>query len=450
MHLLKHMNLSLPRYTSYPTAPMWETEEASFFAENAKRRNRSDPLSLYFHIPFCHSQCLYCGCSSIVNRCPEKERSYVHTLLLEMELFFSLSKYKPCVNQIHFGGGSPSKIEADLIEIIVQKVRNHCHVTHDAEIAIEVDPRTVFQNNFEKLLRYKEMGFTRVSIGCQDSTWDVQQAVHRHQPWALSKATYEKAKRLLFSSINIDLIYGLPLQTEYSFRETIERMKELQPDRIALFSYAHLPSLKPHQKALSEHSLPSLEEKYKLFLQARESLTHFGYTAIGLDHFASRNDPLSIHFHEGTLKRNFQGYTVLEGEDMVGFGVTSISQFKEGFFQNTKSLPLYQEWIQNGSLPTERGKRLSFDDQVRRYLIQSFMCRFSADFDECSSLFSFDSLAYFLPEIEKLSSLEAEGLLIRKGSLFRATEMGQIFIRNIASCLDAYLTKTGQRFSKAI
>lgn len=448
--MIEQFDLSIPRYTSYPTAPEWVEEDVSFFDSTVKNRSLQDPLSLYVHIPFCRSLCFYCGCNSLVNRSKEREASYVDAVLAEIELVSLLHAEKPCVNQIHFGGGSPSLLEPILLEKIVNRIFSRYRVSEHAEIAIEIDPRTVFDNTFEKLELFKKMGFTRVSIGVQDTVWEVQQAIGRNQSWDLSLQTYRKAKEKGFSSVNIDLIYGLPRQTVRTFEQTIHNVLEMRPDRIALFSYAHLPQIKPHQRAIDVSLLPSVQEKFSIYSAARQTLIDHGYIAIGMDHFATPEDPLAVHLLSGTLKRNFQGYTGLDGDDMIGFGLSSISQFQTGFFQNTKTLSAYMEKIGQGRIPLERGKQLSLDDRIRRFIIHSLMCRFAVNLYDCFSRFQIDPKSYFLSELENIDALVQKGLVLRKGTYIQATESGKLFIRNIASCFDAYLHKTKRRFSQAV
>jgi oxygen-independent coproporphyrinogen III oxidase len=433
--LLAKWNRSVPRYTSYPTAPQFHPigeevlhEKLSAFDQTAK------PLSLYFHIPFCKSMCLFCGCSVVLNRNPERQTLYLDRLLKEIELAARSFSSKRRVSQLHLGGGTPTSLTIAQFEKLMEKI--HCHFTliEGAEISIEIDPRTVYADNGEKLSALKRLGFNRVSFGVQDLDPKVQEAVRRRQSEEMTVSTYYKARELGFHGINIDLIYGLPFQTIESFAKTANRLIEMKPDRIAFYSYAKIPWLKEHQKAIPDETLPSTEEKFGIYVDARARFMNQGYTAIGMDHFALSNDPMAQAYHAKTLTRNFQGYAVQLASDMLGFGLTAIGFLENSYFQNLKELEAYQAAIGSGRLAVAKGYVLNEDDILRHQIIQSIMCHFEVD-----------KKYLHLADIEPL---KRDGLLEETADKLVATPLGRLFIRLIAASFDAYLSK-GQ-FSRAV
>ena len=327
----------------------------------------------------------------------------------------------------------------DQFDQLMEALQKQFIFTPDAEISIEIDPRTVFADKGRKLVHLKKLGFNRVSFGVQDLDPAVQEAVKRRQTEEMTVETYLHARALGFEGINIDLIYGLPLQTAASFRKTAQTMIELKPDRIAFFSYAKVPWLKSHQKAISEEDLPSEKEKFQIYVESREAFMKGGFTAIGMDHFALDSDSMAAAYRTGNLYRNFQGYSVQKAEDLLGLGLSSIGYLEGAFFQNVKTLEEYASRISLGKLPVFRGIVLSPEDLFRRQVIQDLMCRFRLD----KSLLSF-----FQKERPQLDQLISEGLAEEDDQEFRATPLGRLFIRLIASAFDAYFVK-GQ-FSRAI
>ncbi|MBU6446839.1 MAG: oxygen-independent coproporphyrinogen III oxidase, partial [Verrucomicrobia bacterium] len=427
--------LSIPRYTSYPTAPQFQAMEEGIVVDHLKRFDASQkPLSLYFHIPFCKTMCLFCGCSVVLNRNPERQRLYLDHLCQEVDLAARSFSSKRRVAQLHLGGGTPTSLTEEEFERLMAKIHDHFVFVEDAEISIEVDPRTVFADRGKKLSLLKQLGFNRISFGVQDLDPVVQEAVRRRQSEEMTVSTYEKARELGFEGINIDLIYGLPHQTVDRFSKTADRLVALKPDRIAFYSYARIPWLKEHQKAIPEETLPSTEEKFRIYVDARARFMGGGYTAIGMDHFASAQDSMSKAYFAKTLTRNFQGYSVQLAEDMIGFGLTAIGYLEQGYFQNIKDLEAYQSKIAGGHLPVARGYVLNQTDLLRRHIILSLMCHFEVE-------------SKFAP-LGKVDPLIEEGLLMKTRDKLVATPLGRLFIRNIAAAFDAYLGQ-GQ-FSKAV
>lgn len=439
MFNLERHNHPCPRYTSYPTAPSW----SDFSPESYKKELESlleEPLSLYFHIPFCASMCLFCGCSVILNRKEEKEIEYVDYLIREIELVCSSLKGKPKVSQLHFGGGTPTKLSNVLFEKLFRKIQHHFEV--EGEIAIEVDPRTACG----KLAFLKELGFNRVSFGVQDTDKAVQEAVKRRQSEKMTRDTFWEAKAIGFEEINLDLIYGLPKQTLASFENTVSTILELRPTRIALFSYAKVPWLKEHQKAIKESDLPGPQEKFAIYTQARSRFMAAGYVAIGMDHFALKESELAKSYQTRTLARNFQGYTVKSTDTLLGFGVTSIGYTQDTYTQNVKDLPSYYDALARGVLPTFRGKRLTLDDKKRKWVIHSLMCRFEVDKALFEETFAVPFDAYFADT--DLTSVK--DLVTNDDKKLRVTPTGELLVRNVAMHFDAYLKKQSQQFSQSI
>lgn len=326
---LTKWNLSVPRYTSYPTAPKFEQMDVSVYLEKLKKFDQTEkPLSVYIHIPFCKTMCLFCACSVTLNRRPERQRSYLEHLLKEIDLLPFKTRRR--VMQLHLGGGTPTSLTEEEFASLMEKLREKFLFTEEDEISIEIDPRTVFLDGGRKLEFLKKIGFNRVSFGVQDLDPKVQEAVKRRQSEEMTVATFQKAKELGFLGINLDLIYGLPFQTVTSFQRTAEKILELKPDRIAFFSYAKVPWLKPHQRAIREEDLPSVEEKFQIYVNTRELFLKHGYVAIGMDHFSLKEDPLTIAYKEKKLTRNFQGYSLEKANDMIGLGVSSI-----GYLENS-------------------------------------------------------------------------------------------------------------------
>lgn len=434
--LLAKWNCSVPRYTSYPTAPQfYPMEEAQAIERLAAFDKTEKPLSLYFHIPFCKTMCLFCGCSVVLNRKPERQAAYLDHLLKEIELTAARFSTKRIVSQLHLGGGTPTSLSEAEFELLLAKIHAHFLFTSDAEISIEVDPRTVYADQGKKLAALKRLGFNRISFGVQDLDPIVQEAIQRRQTEEMTLSTYAKARALGFEGINIDLIYGLPHQTVERFIKTADKLLAIKPDRIAFYSYAKIPWLKSHQKAIPDETLPSTEEKFRIYIEARARFMEGGYTAIGMDHFALPADSISKAYYAKTLTRNFQGYAVQLASDMIGFGLTAIGFIENTYLQNFKELETYQDAIAQNRLPIHRGYILKEEDIIRREAIQSWMCHFELDKQRYGHL-------------ANVNPLKEEGLIVETEDKFIATPTGRLFIRNVASVFDAYLNK-GQ-FSRAV
>lgn len=452
VEMLTRLDRPLPRYTSYPTAPSWGDMGPQDYGEALRRFDQEPrPLSLYLHIPFCRSMCLYCGCSVVLNRRPENEERYVEYLLREVDLVADRLQAVHPVGQVHLGGGTPTQLSEALMERLVLRLRERFPFAADAEVAIEIDPRTVWEDSGSKLRHLKHLGFNRVSFGVQDTDPRVQEAVKRRQSYEMTRDTYLLARALEFQGVNVDLIYGLPHQTVATFTETVQKITALRPCRIALFSYARVPWLKPHQKAIPEEALPTTAEKFAIYVLARNYSLDNGYVGIGMDHFALEEDEIAQAYRKGQLHRNFQGYTVRRSQDMIGLGITAVGDIGGGYFQNVKELSQYYAALDRGELPTARGLLLQPQDVLRRWVIQQLMCHFTLDKQLFAQRYGQPFDDYFSIEYAALRELEQQGLVLNSSSHLSVTQIGRLFVRHVAAAFDAYLSKPGERrFSQVV
>lgn len=441
-----------PRYTSYPTAPVFNNDftDVDYQKLLSKPEQKDVPLSLYFHIPFCKSVCSFCACSVIYTKKREQVDPYIEILLKEMDLVKSHLDPGRKVNQLHWGGGSPTFMTPDRMAHFMDEIRSRFSIADDAEISIELDPR---ETSMEHLDVLAGNGFNRASLGIQDVDDTVQRAVNRVQPMEIILPIYEKLKALNFSGINLDLIYGLPHQTPDTFRKTIETVVDMRPARISLFNFAYLPHLKTHQKRIDEHALPDVDQRLEIFADAVNAFVEAGYTYIGMDHFALPEDELSRAQSNGTLHRNFQGYTTRGGSDLLGLGVTSIGELAGGYAQNRKDLSAYTADIEAGRLPIERGLVRSADDQIRHHVIMELINHFHLDFQSVENKFDIRFNEYFGPELPQLEEFKTDGLLELDDKGIRISWQGRFVVRNICMVFDAHLaelSKKGQKFSRTV
>jgi oxygen-independent coproporphyrinogen III oxidase len=436
---LERYNRPGPRYTSYPTAPVWndsfgvgDLERVHEQAENAR-----SPVSLYMHLPFCESLCLFCACNVIITKDKSVASPYLSVLKREMErVSRGVSKERPVV-QFHWGGGTPTYLTPEQIEDLFGAAREHFHFAPDAEIGIEVDPRVTSRQHLETLRR---LGFNRLSMGIQDFHPEVQKAIHRIQPFELTRDLLFGARELGFDSINVDLIYGLPYQTPERFADTVDQILRLAPDRVALFSYAHVPWLKKQQGSFAAH-LPEGMEKFEIFRTGLLKFLEAGYLYIGMDHFAKPGDELAVSQQNRTLHRNFQGYTTKAGADLYGMGVTAISGIQNAYAQNHRDLSSWEKAVNERGVATMRGYWLSDEDRLRRAVISRLLCHTVLFKGEISREFGVDFDEYFAPELRGLEASREDGLVLLKRDEIRATWLGRIFIRNLAMVFDPYLEK---------
>lgn len=431
LQLLERYNQPTPRYTSYPPAPHWHPASARLLESALEKSDAS--LSIYMHIPFCERLCLYCGCNVVINKNHEVAAPYVEHLIAEMELA-GIAHHR-VVTQIHWGGGTPTYLSTAQITQLFNALVTRFSVPASAEISIEIDPRVTTREHLRTL---RSLGFNRLSVGIQDFDHSVQAAVRRIQSYDQTLDLFEEARKLEFESVNADLIYGLPLQTPTSFEKTLRKVLSLSPDRIALFSYAHVPTLKRQQRAF-EKLLPTEAAKLQLFLDAILAFTAAGYEHIGMDHFARPHDPLVRARDNHSLHRNFQGYTTHAETDLLGFGVSSISHVGNTYAQNPRDLLLYEDAVREGRLPTFRGYVLSKDDTIRAMVIEECLCNARIPKDAVEKRFGIDFDDYFRPELARLHVLEQDGLIDgRISRIIQLTAAGRIFVRSIAHVFDAF------------
>lgn len=451
--LLRRFDVPGPRYTSYPTADRFVEAfgNDSYIQALGQRRAGSMalPLSLYVHIPFCESLCYYCACNKVITKHHSKSEEYLRYLSRELELQVEHFGRGHDVSQMHLGGGSPTFLSDVELSDLVDMIRRHFNLVAGGEFSIEVDPRTVTPERLQHLHR---LGFNRLSFGVQDFDPTVQKAVHRVQPAEQVFALVQAAREIGFESINVDLIYGLPLQTPESFRHTLEQVKALRPDRIALYAYAHLPTrFKPQRRILSAE-LPSPAEKLTMLSNSLNILNDAGYDYVGMDHFALPEDALAVAKRQGRLHRNFQGYSTQPDCDLIALGVSAIGRIGATYSQNAKTLEEYYDALDQGRLPIVRGLALTRDDILRRAVIMAIMCQGQVDFEAMGNAHLIDFPSYFARELERLRDFESMGLLmVGEGSL-EVTAQGWYFVRAIAMTFDKYLQgdQDRARFSKII
>jgi oxygen-independent coproporphyrinogen-3 oxidase len=450
--LVQKYNVPGPRYTSYPPATKFHDRVTwPELAEEILANNRTErDLSLYFHIPFCESLCWFCGCTTVITTQHNRGNTYLDYLQREVAQMSTLLNPRRRVVQLHFGGGTPTFLAPDEIRRLGRIIHQHFTLAPDAEAGVEVDPRRLTRDH---LVALREIGFNRVSMGVQDFDPKVQEAVHRLQPRALTQQAVDWAREAGFTSLNVDLIYGLPCQTVGSFERTLDQILEINPDRLAVFSYAHVPWIKPAQKILEkEAALPDAATKLQLLKLVIEKLTDGDrYVYIGMDHFARPTDELAVAQRNRTLQRNFQGYSTRGGADIYAFGMSAISQTDAAYWQNFKDLDDYYGALNEGKAPLARGCFVTEDDRVRRQTIMQLMCNLGVDFAVMSQRLGLNFANYFARELESLADLEADGLVRRTDAGVDVTDVGRLFIRNIAMRFDAYLPKESERrFSRTI
>lgn len=446
--LIEKYNYSGPRYTSYPTAVEFHEVFTPAEFDMACTRYPERPLSIYIHIPFCHTLCYYCGCNKLITRHQDKADIYIDALEAEIcQRAFLLQGRE--VKQLHLGGGTPTFLNPQQITRLMRLIRQEFQLSEDAEISIEVDPRELPVAMIDHL--YRE-GFNRLSIGVQDFDEKVQQAVNREQDAEMITALVERAKMLGFRSTNLDLIYGLPFQTQATFAKTLAAVIALRPGRLSVFNYAHMPNLFAAQRKIKDADLPTAAEKLAILQQTIETLTAAGYQFIGMDHFALPDDELAIAQRQGQLHRNFQGYTTQGDCDLLGLGVSAISMMGDSYSQNQKELKKYYGQLEEQHHALWRGLMLERDDLIRREVIKALICNFHLDKTAISAQFNLNFESYFETDLKLLAPFIADGLVIETDNALQVTLKGRLLIRNICMCFDAYLRAKArqQQFSRVI
>ena len=448
--LIKKYDRPGPRYTSYPPATEFteEIKEKDYIKKLLESNERKTPLSLYFHIPFCEQRCLYCGCNVIISHRKGIEVPYLERVYKEMDYVSQYIDKDRKVIQLHWGGGTPNYLSPEQIKEFFEEIRKRFEIDESAEISIELDPRYLTD---EQIKAIKEVGFNRVSLGIQDLDEKVQRTVNRIQPYELVKEKMEKLREAGFESINVDLIYGLPYQTKESFEKTVDKVIELNPDRIASYSFAYIPQIKPHQQLLPKDALPSAEEKLRILEMIIDKFQSAGYVYIGMDHFAKPTDELAIAQRKGELWRNFQGYTTKKGVELLGFGATSIGMLYDSYFQNYKTLREYNNAVDEGKIPVFRGYIMNEDDFIRREVIMDIMCNLGVEFNKIEKMFNIKFREYFSRELEELKEMEEDGLIKIEEDRIKILPVGRLLIRNVAMVFDAHLRRKKElKFSRTI
>ena len=450
--LIRRYDKAGPRYTSYPTAVQFHAgfNETQYREQADVSNARGGPLSLYFHIPFCDTVCFYCACNKVATKDRSKAQPYLEDVYREMALQSALFDDGRPVEQLHWGGGTPTFLSLDQMRELMTRTGEHFQLKTDdtGEYSIEIDPREADPATVAVL---REIGFNRMSLGVQDFDPRVQKAVNRIQSEEETLAVLQAARAEGFHGISIDLIYGLPFQTVDGFLRTLDRVIEASPDRLSVFNYAHLPTRFMPQRRISEEDLPTPAEKLSILEATIHHLTGAGYVLIGMDHFAKPDDPLARAQREGSLYRNFQGYATHAECDLVAMGVSAISQVGDSFSQNVKDIDTYHQILADGRLPLERGFVVNEDDKLRRAVITELICHFELDGDRIGERFGIDFEDYFADELENLEPFIDDGLLSVEGSQIRVLPVGRLMIRNICMTFDRYLDTTGERrFSRTL
>jgi oxygen-independent coproporphyrinogen-3 oxidase len=449
--LLQKYDRPGPRYTSYPTAPKFDptTDQTKLLAAIAEEnQDASRPLSLYFHLPFCETRCWFCGCTTVITRRGDAADDYLDHLERELDLMRPWIHPERRATQLHFGGGSPTFLSPAAIRRLGEMIHARHRFTDDAEMSVEIDPRRLSPDQAKG---YYDLGCRRASLGVQDTDPRVQLAIHRVQPVEQTREAVARLRDTGFTSIGIDLIYGLPYQTEASFARTLDEVIAMRPDRLSVFSYAHVPWMKPAQRILErDNALPSPELKLRLFALALRTLTAAGLAHIGMDHFARPEDELAVAARTDRLHRNFQGYSTRAGASLHAFGMSSISQTERTYHQNTRELPAYRAAVAAGRLPIERGLLLTDEDLRRRRIIMRVMCDRHLDFATLSAEIGLDFAKTYAAELASLDDLVADGLLTRTPGGLEITPVGAVLRRLVAMRFDPSLGGGETRYSRTI
>ncbi len=445
--LLERYDKRVPRYTSYPTAPHFHPGiNAETYTRWLAAVEKDTPLSLYFHVPFCREMCWYCGCHTKVVRRYEPVGEYATTMADEVTLIGGMLEARPPVTHMHWGGGTPTILSADDLEHLMAKIRAGFNVAADAEIAVEMDPRTVTENHVRALAR---AGVNRASLGVQDFNEQVQKAINRVQPYAMTEQVVKWLRAARIKAINFDLMYGLPYQTVDDVIRTVDLAAQMRPDRVAVFGYAHVPWMKTHQKMIPDESLPDAWQRFEQAEAAAKRLAERGYRRIGLDHYALETDSMTEVLDKGRLRRNFQGYTTDEARALIGFGASSIGALPQGYVQNAVPLRAWAEAVRNGHPAVDKGIALSDDDRLRRDIIERLMCDLEVDLSVEAARYG-KSANEFSGEIEMLKPMIADGIATIDGDRISITEPGRPLMRAVCALFDTYLDSGVGRHSQAV
>jgi len=443
----KYRHQRVPRYTSYPASPHFtDAVTVDTYRDWLRDADPRSSLSLYLHLPFCKSMCWYCGCHTTVVRHEDPIWSYLAALSAELRSVASLLPEGPVVRHVHFGGGTPTLLPVQGFRALMAELRTRFRIAPDAEIAIEIDPRTLSPDMVETLA---DVGVTRASLGVQSFDPDVQAAINRIQPFEMTQGAVNSLRAAGIRGINLDLIYGLPRQTVASCVETVRQAVSLKPDRLSIFGYAHMPSFKAHQNRIDPETLPDADERVAQLRAMEMAVMAFGYVRIGMDHFARPDDAIAVAAEKGTLRRNFQGYTTDEADMLLAFGASAIGKLPQGYVANILSVPAYLKAIEANGLATARGYRMSLDDKLRATVIEALMCRFDVDLARVAAAFDTPPEA-IMPDARALADLAGDGVAHLHGTRLIVPEAARPLVRSVAALFDRHLDPEGGRHSKAI
>ena len=441
--LLQQFDINGPRYTSYPSADRFHNDfcEVDYLGALERVAKANEPLSLYFHLPFCPNICYYCGCNKIITKDHGRSAKYIKYLAKEMALVCKAmgAQKKIPITQLHWGGGTPTFLSHEEMIELMQHTREHFELLPGGEYSIEIDPRRVTEKDIALLA---ELGFNRISLGVQDFNLAVQEAVHRVQTIEETQAVMDWSRKYGFKSRSVDLIYGLPKQTPTTFKETVATVLAMRPDRLAVYNYAHLPHIFKPQRRISETDLPLVADKLNILSNTIDDLAEMGYVFIGMDHFAKPDDELAIAQQEGKLHRNFQGYSTQADCDLLAFGISSIGKVDDCYSQNVRTLDEYYESLDRGHLPVLRGMQLDQDDLLRRELIGDLMCQFTLNTKVFADDHHIDFSQYFKTELEELKGLEKAGLVEWQGANITVPIKGRLLARRVAMTFDRHLRES--------
>ncbi len=449
--LIRKYDKAGPRYTSYPTAPQFTNAFGERELRRAIERSNNEmipkPLSLYVHIPFCDTICYYCACNKIITKNHSLTDEYLDLLETELDMLAPLFDPDREIEQLHLGGGTPTFLNDEEMLQLMALIEDHFKVSESCEMSIEIDPRKVSNDSLRTLTN---IGFNRMSLGVQDFDERVQRAVNRVQSYELVRERLQTARDCGVHSVNMDLIYGLPFQTVQTFGETLDKVIELRPDRLSIFNYAHLPERFKPQRRINAEDLPAPAEKLDIFQLTMERLQDAGYVYIGMDHFALEGDSMVKAQQEGTLQRNFQGYSTHADTDLVAIGVSSIASIGDSYSQNSSDMETYRELLQSGQLPVVRGLQLSDEDRLRKQVITQLICHFQLDFERIETFWNIRFAEHFDAELQQLQDMVDDGLVEIDERSIRVTPRGRLLIRNVCMVFDEYLRHNVVQFSKVI
>jgi oxygen-independent coproporphyrinogen-3 oxidase len=445
--LARKYDRRIPRYTSYPTAPHFtKAVDGGCYRRWLGEMEEGEPLSLYLHVPFCHSMCWFCGCHTKIVARYEPVAEYLIALRREIELVAEALGSRSPVSHIHWGGGSPNMAEPDDFIRVMEDLRRGFKLVEGCEVAVEIDPRTLSEAMAGAMAR---AGVTRASCGVQDFDPEVQEAINRIQPYEVTARAITRLRDRGVADINLDLLYGLPHQTVERVVATVDRTLDLEPNRVALFGYAHVPWMKRHQKMIDEKALPGARERLAQFNAASRRFVERGYVEVGLDHFARADDAMAVALREGNLHRNFQGYTTDRAGVILGFGASAIGTLPQGYVQNDPAISGYRRTVTAGNLATVRGIAVDEEDRLRREVIENLMCRLAVDLDDIGRSYRRPP-GHFAAEIAALDPMEADGIVVVDGAHVTVTEEGRPLVRAVCAVFDRYLEEGEARHSRAI